>query len=112
MTETMKSLAYLDTLTALSYGLLYETPEPITEELTPEQFENTADIEKDSPDDNDRVREFSELDNKIMKESGDEKTKQFSIINQNTILPSPQPAQGGGNTQNVKLAVAGHKDPP
>ena len=97
----MKSLAYLDTLTALSYGLLYETPEPITEEFTPEQFENTADIEKDSPDDNDRVRDFSELDNQIMKESGDEKMKQFS----NTILPSPQPAQGGGNTQNEKLAV-------
>lgn len=95
MKETMKSLAYLDTLTALSYGLLYETPEPITEELTPEQFENTADIEKDSPDDNDKVREFSELDNKIMKESGDEKTKQLS----NTILPSPQPAQGGAKSK-------------
>ena len=99
MTESMKSLEYLDTLTALSYGLLYETPEPITEEFTPEQFENTADIEKDSPDDNDRVREFSELDNKIMKESGDEKIKQFSIINQNTILPSPQPAQGGSKSK-------------
>tara|TARA_B100000575_G_scaffold278463_1_gene265798 strand:- start:948 stop:1247 length:300 start_codon:yes stop_codon:yes gene_type:complete len=99
MKETMKSLAYLDTLTALSYGLLYETPEPITEELTPEQFENTADIEKDSPDDNDRVREFSELDNKIMKESGDEKTKQLSFINDNTILPSPQPAQGGSKSK-------------
>lgn len=99
MKETMKSLAYLDTLTALSYGLLYETPEPITEELTPEQFENTADIEKDSPDDNDKVREFSELDNKIMKESGDEKTKQLSFINDNTILPSPQPAQGGAKSK-------------
>ena len=108
----MKSLAYLDTLTALSYGLLYETPEPITEELTPEQFENTADIEKDSPDDNDRVRDFSELDNQIMKESGDEKMKQLSFINQNTSLPIPQPAQGGGNTKNVKLAVAGQNDPP
>ena len=62
MKETMKSLAYLDTLTALSYGLLYETPEPITDELTPDEFENTADIEKDSYDDNDKVREFSELD--------------------------------------------------
>ena len=85
----MKSLAYLDTLTALSYGLLYETPEPITDELTPDEFENTADIEKDSYDDNDKVREFSELDNKIMNESGDD----------NTILQSPQPAQGGAKSK-------------
>ena len=53
MKETMKSLAYLDTLTALSYGLLYESQHtPITDEFTPEQFENTADIEKESNDDN------------------------------------------------------------
>ena len=105
MKETMKSLAYLDTLTALSYGLLYETPEPITEELTPEQFENTADIEKDYPDD--KVREFSELDNKIMKESGDNKIMKESgynkIMNEsgddNTILQSPQPAQGGSKSK-------------
>jgi len=96
----MKSLAYLDTLTALSYGLLYETPEPITEEFTPEQFENTADIEKESYDDNDndKVRESSELDNKIMKESGDN-TKQLSFINDNTILQSPQPSQGGAKSK-------------
>lgn len=98
MKETMKSLAYLDTLTALSYGLLYETPEPITDELTPDEFENTADIEKDSYDDNDKVREFSELDNKIMNESGDD-TKQFYQINNNTILPDPQPAQGGAKSK-------------
>ena len=98
MKETMKSLAYLDTLTALSYGLLYETPEPITDEFTPDEFENTADIEKDSYDDNDKVREFSELDNKIMKESRDN-TKQFYPINNNTILQSPQPAQGGAKSK-------------
>ena len=98
MKETMKSLAYLDTLTALSYGLLYETPEPITDEFTPDEFENTADIEKDSYDDNDKVREFSELDNKIMKDSEDN-TKQFYPINQNTILQNPQPAQGGAKSK-------------
>ena len=98
MKETMKSLAYLDSLIALSYGLLYETPEPITEEFTPEQFENTADIEKDTYDDNDKVREFSELDNKIMNDSRDN-TKQLSLINQNTILQSPQPAQGGSKSK-------------
>ena len=107
MKETMKSLAYLDTLTALSYGLLYETPEPITDELTPDEFENTADIEKDSYDDNDKVREFSELDNKIMNESGDNKIMKDSgdnkIMNEsgddNTILQSPQPAQGGAKSK-------------
>ncbi len=99
MKETMKSLAYLDTLTALSYGLLYESQDtPITDEFTPEQFENTADIEKESNDDNDKIRESSELDNKIMKESGDN-TKQLSFINDNTILPSPQPAQGGSKSK-------------